>query len=120
MLVDQHIDWAPAGGFVAIPQQFQINMIIGFSDFTTSKTDTTITFILNITTINGAFGINATNLAVRNPRYVLLARGGFTLFYLKTWSCPAATSFNKLTNMCESCNVANCLACSSQDFCNSC
>lgn len=102
MLVYQRIDVPTAGLFIKVPSQFQTNLIIGFTDFSTSKTDTTFTFMLDFMTISGSYGINAINVAIRNmpTRYVQLLRGGFTLFYLKTWLCPTGLIFNKLSDMC--------------------
>jgi proprotein convertase subtilisin/kexin type 5 len=51
---------------------------------------------------------------------VPFSRFGFTLFYLKTWSCPTNYFFNITTNLCDTCSIPNCATCSNLDQCSVC
>lgn len=52
--------------------------------------------------------------------YAPFSRFGFTLFYMKTWSCPNDTFFDVNLNLCVSCPIANCIKCTYIDLCQIC
>lgn len=49
-----------------------------------------------------------------------ITRFNYTIFYLKTWTCPVDTVFDPLTNMCVTCPLSNCLTCFSTTKCSVC
>lgn len=108
-LVYTKIDLPTSGGFYAFPIEFVKNFMIGFTDFASPRSGSTIHYnmLFNATVPTGAY------MPVSVPRSskVPLSRFGFTIFYLKTWQCIPDTFFNVTSNMCEGCPILNCRTC---------
>lgn len=118
MLVYTRIDFPTAGGFYGFPWEFSNNFMIGFTDFSSSRSGSTIHFdLLFIST-----GTTGSSMPVSVPRNskTPLTRFGFTIFYLKTWYCINQTFFNTTSNMCEGCPIINCLTCENLTVCHTC
>lgn len=49
-----------------------------------------------------------------------ITRFNYTVFYLKTWTCPVNTVFDPLSNLCIACPLSNCLTCFSTTKCSVC
>ena len=97
------------------------NLIMGWIEYSTIKTDSTLDFNLKFQNKPGTttYGVY---MPPSVPRYnmVPFVRFGFTLFYMKTWICPVNLFFDLATDMCVSCPIPNCLNCTYIDLCNTC
>ncbi len=49
-----------------------------------------------------------------------MSRFNFTVFYMKTWQCPAQTFFDPALNLCTGCPIINCLDCLNLTHCMNC
>lgn len=123
MLVYQKIDMPTGGGFIAVPQQFIPNLIMGLIEYSTKSTKSSMHFNLKFQNsagggANAVYGIFMPESKPRN--YDAFTRFGYTLFYMKTWTCPAMTYFNINTDLCESCAIPNCQECQYINLCKTC
>ncbi len=109
MLVYTRVDFPTTGGFYPFPIEFIKNFMIGFTDFATTKSGSTIHYgiTFNTTAPTGAYMTASVPRNSKTP----LSRFGFTVFYLKTWYCQDQTFFNTTSNLCEGCPIINCLTC---------
>lgn len=96
--------------------------MIGFVEYSTIQTKSLLHFNLIFQFQPGS----TTNYGIYMPpsvprkNSVPFSRFGYTLFYIKTWMCPAGLFFNTTTNLCESCPIPNCATCTNIDLCNAC
>lgn len=59
-------------------------------------------------------------VSVPRKNSVPFSRFGFTLFYLKTWTCPTGYFFNITSDLCETCAIPNCGTCVNANLCSAC
>ena len=121
VLVYQRIDLTKSGGFISIPQQFISNLMIGFVEYSTIQTKSLLHFNLLFQFKPGTttYGIYMPPSAPRMSS-VPFSRFGYTLFYLKTWTCPTGYFFNTTSNLCVTCPIANCVTCANIKLCSTC
>ena len=93
--------------------------MVGFVEFSSPKTSSTIHYENNFLTVNSSHGVKMLPSVPRvsNPA---LTRFCFTYFYIKTWQCPSLTFFDSGTNMCIGCPIVNCRDCFNISYCNVC
>lgn len=100
-LICQRIDLPTAGGNVALPLQFMPNAMMGWTDFSSDRTESLVKFSLTFQVLaNGSYGIHMPASVPRDSSKRPITRFGFTLFYLKTWLCPNLTYYNSSLNLC--------------------
>lgn len=56
----------------------------------------------------------------RSPLQTVINQVRFTMFYMKTWTCPSQTFFDPATNLCTDCPIHNCLNCHTLYVCATC
>ena len=99
--------------------------MIGLTDFSSKKTVVVMDFKTQFGVLPNTvdeYGIfMPESKPHRNSRYKIpVSRFGFTIFYMKTWSCPDQTFFNKTNEKCEGCPVYHCVDCYNLTVCNQC
>ena len=98
------------------PSEFSSNFMIGFTDFSSTRTRVAISFYTYLQYTNSTDGaFMPTSNQISN--YVRLSRFGYTILYMKTWICPNDTYFNYSSNLCESCTIPDCLTCQTLNSC---
>ena len=108
----QRIDMGTTGGDVELPLQFVSNAIMGWTDFSSDRTESLVKFALTFQTLsNGSYGIHMPASVPRDSSKRPITRFGFTLFYLKTWICPNSTYYSLTLNLCTECLITHCSKC---------
>ena len=98
------------------------NLIMGWVEYSTIKTDSCLDFNLKFQFKPGSTTIYGVYMPPSVPRYQMVpfSRFGYTLFYMKTWICPPSLFFDVTIDMCVSCPIPNCVNCTYIDLCNTC
>lgn len=93
--------------------------MIGFTDFSSTRSRACLSFNINFQTINGVYG------AYMPPSnqigsYAKFSRFGYTILYMKMWECPVDTFMNSTVDLCETCSIPNCNVCTNLVVCQLC
>lgn len=93
--------------------------MVGFTDFSSPKTMSCISFHISLQYTNGTYGafMPTSTISSAFNNMGILSRFGYTVLYMKTWLCPNNTYFNYSSNLCESCSISGCLTCQTLNLC---
>ena len=120
MIVYDKVCYAVTGGTYNFPSEFLTNFVMGFVEYSSIKNRANIHFILNFGTYNSSYGVQMPLAVPRESGDIPLSRYCYSIFYMKTWQCPASTFFDPSQNMCTNCPVAHCLVCQTLTVCSTC
>lgn len=115
-------DFNYSGGFIPIPIEFADSFVLGFTNFSSPRTNNIIYFTWNTSTVSGSFGLfmEAAPYPVQgaiNP----VVYYGFTYLYIKTWDCGLGNFFlDETDEMCTACPIENCSLCQNLTSCKIC
>lgn len=94
--------------------------MIGFTEFSSHRAANIIHFIINFLTVSGVHRLQMPIPVTRRAGIPSIIRHNFTIFYLKTWTCPVNTIFDPSFDLCISCPLSNCLTCFNSTKCSVC